>query len=70
MRIVTNEIDIYKSSKKRGKTISEYVVYLMFENTIVEAYIEYGVEAKEKRIKELISKHRVNNNITNNYLIN
>lgn len=70
MRIVTNEIDIYKSSKQKSKTISEYVVYLMFENTPVEAYIEYGVEAKEKRIKELISIHRVNNNITNNYLIN
>jgi hypothetical protein len=70
MRIITNEIDIYKSSKKRGRCISEYIIYLMYENTPIKAYIEYGTEAKNKRISKLNSIHRIEHNITNNFLIN
>lgn len=70
MKILVNEIDIYKSSVNKTKKISEYIIYLMFENTPVEAFIEYGVEAKNKKINELTSLYRINNNITTNFLIN
>ena len=44
MDIKINEIDVYKSTKFKGKVLSEYIVYLMVDDTPVEAYTAFGEE--------------------------
>lgn len=61
MRIVWKEVDIYKSTQFKGKTLPEYIIYVMVDDTIIEAYIEIGDENKLKRIETLKPLHGTTN---------
>ena len=70
MRIIAKQIDVFKSVTQKNKYINQYIIYLMYEDTPVNAFIEYGEEAKNKKMVELSVKYQITNNITNEYLIN
>ena len=70
MKILVKEIDLYKSVINRKQYVSKYLIYLMYEDTLVSAYIEYGEDSKNRKIQELDRKYQITNNITNEYLIN
>jgi len=70
MRIVAKQIDVFKSLTQKNKYVNQYIVYLMYENTPISAYIEYGEDAKNKKITELSVKYQITKEITNEYLIN
>lgn len=67
MKIVSKEIDKYKSTKHKDKVISEYIIYLIIKDVTVEAHIEYGNIAKDARIKSISEQYNVRNynNINN-----
>jgi hypothetical protein len=70
MRIVAKQIDVFKSLTKRNDYINKYIIYLMYEDTPISAYVEYGDEAKNKKMVELSTKYQITKNITNEFLIN
>jgi hypothetical protein len=49
MRILAKQIDVFKSLTKRNDYINKYIIYLMYEDTPISAYVEYGDEAKNKK---------------------
>jgi hypothetical protein len=54
-KIIIKEIDKYNSLLFNGKTVSEYIIYLMSEDGVKkEAYLEIGEEAKKLRVNELL----------------
>lgn len=70
MRIVSKEIDQYKSTKHKDKRISEFIIYLMADNTSVEAHVELGPENRDKRIAYYNDGYIAPLDITHQYLIN
>ncbi len=70
MRILAKQIDVFKSLTQRNKYVNQYIIYLMYEETPISAHIEYGEEAKNKKMLELSTKYQITKNITNQYLIN
>jgi hypothetical protein len=57
MQIVVKEIDRLKSSKHKNRVISEYIIYRMVGDTIIEAFTELGDENKERKLKELSNSY-------------
>jgi len=70
MRIVAKQIDVFKSLTKKNEYVNKYIIYLMYEETPISAHIEYGEEAKNRKMVELSIKYQITKNITNQYLIN
>jgi hypothetical protein len=70
MKIIAKQIDIFKSVTQKNKYINQYIIYLMYDETPISAYIEYGEDAKDKKMTELSIKYQITKNITNEYLIN
>jgi hypothetical protein len=70
MRILAKQIDVFKSLTQRNKYVNQYIIYLMYEETPISAHIEYGEEAKNRKIIELSTKYKITKDITNQYLIN
>jgi len=63
MKIIIKEIDKYRSLTFKHKLISKYIIYLTsVNNNNIEAYIEYGEEAKKARVNELLVTHFIHNN--------
>jgi hypothetical protein len=62
MELIIKELDTYKSLNNRKKTLKEYIIYLMYENTPIKAYIEYGQQSRDNRIKELNILNKIKNN--------
>lgn len=69
MRIVTKEIDQYKSRIHRNKLISEYIIYLMVDDIPIEAYTEMGIKERDKRVAFLNQKSNSQLEITHFRLI-
>lgn len=63
MRLVIREIDKYKSAKHKNKILTEYIIYLMYGDTPIEAYLEIGELAKNKKIVELYLQYNLDNKI-------
>lgn len=59
MRILVKICDIFKSSKHKNKYFYEFIIYLMVDETPIEAYTEIGGELRNKRIKDLMSLHDI-----------
>lgn len=57
MRILIKESDQFTSSLHEGRTVSEYLVYLMKEDRPIECYLELGEDAKKYRVNELLYNH-------------
>ena len=53
-KIIVKEVDRFKSQVFKGKYISEYIIYLNFNGTNVEAFTELGEVAKKSRILDYI----------------
>lgn len=67
MKIVIKEIDKYTSKTFKGKSISEYLIYVTLSNgQKLYAYTEIGNEAKNLRVNELIVKYFMKDNNTIN----
>jgi hypothetical protein len=64
MKIVVKENDRLKS-KLHNKTVSEYLVYLVDNDVNVKCFNEFGFDAKESRVKNLLETHFSNNEIKN-----
>lgn len=64
MKIVVKENDRLKS-KLHNKTISEYLIYLVNNGVNVECFNEFGFDAKESRVKNLLEIHFNDNEIKN-----
>ncbi len=47
MHILIKKIDEYKSKNHKNKVILEYIVYLMVDDTPVEAVTAFGAEEKD-----------------------
>jgi len=62
-KIVIKEIDKLNSALHKSRVISEYLIYLLKSDTIIEAYTEIGEIAKHERVNELI----LSNFITDNF---
>jgi len=58
-RIIIKEIDKYSSRLYKGKTISEYLIYVEVNGTRVHAYTELGEDAKQERVNQLIVEHLI-----------
>lgn len=61
MQILTKEIDKYKSTFHKGRVISEYIIYIMIDEVIIEAYTELGEENKNNRLRILNNIHGTTN---------
>jgi len=53
MHILVKRIDTYKSTKHKGKFISEFIIYVMIDEVPIEAYTELSTQAVVDRIEEL-----------------
>jgi hypothetical protein len=59
-KIVIKEVDKLLSVLHKDRIVTEYIIYVIInENTIqpLEAYTEFGEEAKKARVNELILLH-------------
>lgn len=58
MKIIIKEIDKLISTLHKGRVITEYLIYLVHDTDGIpaplEAYTEFGEEAKKTRVNELI----------------
>lgn len=52
-KIIVKEIDRFESKISKGKTISEYLIYLMMDGIVIEAYTEIGTKNRDKIINRL-----------------
>ena len=48
---------MYKSTKHKNKTISEYIVYLMMGDTPIEANTAIGVEDKDLLVLSYVTRY-------------
>ena len=55
--IVIREIDRYTSQTYKDKIISEYLIYLYYNDVKLECYTEIGTDAKNIRVNEIILFH-------------
>lgn len=58
-RIIIKEIDKYTSRLYKGKTISEYLIYVDMDGTRLHAYTELGEDAKQERVNQLVVEHLI-----------
>jgi hypothetical protein len=56
-KIIIKEIDQFKSSVHKDKTISEYLIYLMENDVKLGCYSEIGEENKNLMVNELLLEH-------------
>jgi hypothetical protein len=56
-KIVVKEIDRLNSTVHKGKTISEYLIYLIENDVKLACYSEFGVVAKNLMVNQLILEH-------------
>lgn len=56
MYILVKKIDEYKSTKYKNKFVSEFIVYLMVDNTPIEANTVLGEEQKNSTILSYYNK--------------
>ena len=61
MNILVKKIDTYKSSKFKGKLMDEYIVYLMFDHTIIEAHTTFGRDGVMSLLQEINNKNIILN---------
>lgn len=59
MEIEVKIIDTYKSQTFKGKTISEFLIYLKVDNTPIEAYTVIGDGELSKKITDLKKIHNL-----------
>jgi hypothetical protein len=57
MNILVKEIDIYKSKKHKGRIISEFIIYLMMGETIIEAHTAMGDSTKDLICLSLFNRY-------------
>jgi hypothetical protein len=55
-KIIIKEIDVFTSKLFKNKTISEYLISVVFDEVCVSAYTEIGEVAKKERVNELLVK--------------
>lgn len=55
MNLLVKQIDAFKSVKHKGRTIAEYIIYVMIGDMPIRAYVEIGKEAKDRRIVSLLN---------------
>jgi len=60
MEILSKKIDTFKSSKHKGKSMDEYIVYVTIDDIPIEAYLTLGTQMTNECIGHL----SVFNNIT------
>ena len=65
MHILIKLIDTYYSKQHKGKTLNEYIVYVMVDDVLVEAYTEIGSE----KVVNLVDELRTSKNITEAFFI-
>jgi hypothetical protein len=66
-KIIVKEIDTYSSKLFKGKTISEYLIYVALEDGAkISATIVYGNDAKIDKVNELLVEHF----LVNSYKLN
>lgn len=53
-KIVIKEIDRLTSKKFKNKQVSEYLIYITIDDTLVSAYTVYGEEAKKELVNDLL----------------
>jgi len=59
-KIVIKEIDKLKSALHKDRIVTEYVIYVIINDNHIqplEAYTEFGEDAKKTRVNELILLH-------------
>lgn len=56
-KIVIKEIDKLTSRLHKNRVISEYLIYLVSDDKILEAYTELDEDPKNTRVNELILTH-------------
>jgi hypothetical protein len=59
MNILVKICDVLKSSTYKNKYAYEFIVYLMYDETPIEAYLELGGIARNNRIKDLMFLHNI-----------
>lgn len=57
MHILIKKIDTYKSTNHKNKTISEFILYLMIGETIIEAQTTIGDQQKDLALLNLLQKY-------------
>jgi len=73
-KIVVKEIDKLASAVYKGRVITEYLIYVMqtqheyTAGTPLEAYTEFGENAKDARINELMLIHFTSEDVLNTKL--
>lgn len=70
-KIVIKEIDKLLSALHKDRIVSEYIIYVIMDDNYIqplEAYTEFGDDAKKTRVNELILLHFIteNNQLINN----
>jgi hypothetical protein len=65
-KILIKEIDKLVSVVSQSRVVTEYIIYYIVDGNKVEAYTEFGDNAKNIRVNEMLLKHFVtdNNKIT------
>ena len=61
MEILSKKIDTFKSSKHKGKSIDEYITYLMVDGTRIEAYVTLGLELTDMFVESIATENKITN---------
>lgn len=56
MYILVKKIDEYKSTRHKNKVIPEFIVYLMIDDTPIEANTAFGEEQKDSVVLNYYNK--------------
>jgi hypothetical protein len=60
MYILVKKIDTLKSKIHKGKTINEYIIYIMIADVAIKAYLVYGKHEMIDKIDSLKEQHNIN----------
>lgn len=63
MYILVKKIDEYKSKTHKNKVVPEFIVYLMIDDTPIEAVTAFGEEQKNSAILDYYNKFAWQTNI-------
>lgn len=63
MYILVKKIDEYKSKNHKNKVIPEFIVYLMIDDTAIEAVTAFGEEQKDSVVLNYYNKFAWQTNI-------
>lgn len=61
-KILIKEIDKLVSVVSQSRVVTEYIIYYMVDDNKVEAYTEFGDNAKNIRVNEILLKHFIIDN--------